>query len=107
MKRYTVILVGLAAAALLIRVTSRPAVEVRAAQPAPGDGFKITFGLKQKFHGRSGAGVLRDPAQVRSMRGWHLDTSDTLTPPTRWNIALRTVGADTPEKAVILHAVSA
>jgi Protein of unknown function (DUF3604) len=68
--------------------------------------FKVTFGLKQKNHGKSWAGVLTHPEQVRSIRGWHLDTADRITPPARWDITLRTTGGDTPEKAVILEVVS-
>src|SRR5437870_7304094 len=91
----------------LCLTAQRPPREVRAAQlSSPGDGFKITFGLKQKLHGRSWAGVLRDPGQVRSIRGWHLDSSDTITPPSRWNVTLRSVGADTPAKAILLEVAS-
>ena len=50
--------------------------------------------------------MLPHPEQVRSIRGWHLDAADRITPPTRWDITLRTAGGDTPEKAVILEVVS-
>jgi hypothetical protein len=80
---------------------SAPAVSSRAA-----GGFKVTFGLKNKFHGRSWAGVLPNPAQVRSIQGWHLDAEDRIIPPDRWEINLRTVANDTPEKAVILDVLS-
>src|SRR5689334_13675328 len=83
------VILGLAAAVLLLGLYSaaqRSSRPVEAAPPARSAGFKITFGVKQKLHGRSWAGVLQDPAQVRSMRGWHLDTGDTITPPTKWNI---------------------
>lgn len=72
----------------------------------PAAGFKITFGLKQKFHGRSRAGVLPNPGQVQSIRGWHLDADDKIIPPDRWEITLRTVAGDTPEKALIFDVVS-
>jgi hypothetical protein len=100
---------GLTAAMLrlgLYSTAQRSSRPVEAAPPARSAGFKITFGVKQKLHGRSWAGVLQDPAQVRSMRGWHLDTGDTITPPTKWNIALRSVGPDTPAKGVVLEVVS-
>jgi Protein of unknown function (DUF3604) len=75
-------------------------------QTEPALSFKITFGLKQKLHGRVWTGVLRNPAQIRSVRGWHLDVSDSITLPDRWNLSLRTVGGETPSKAVILDVLS-
>jgi hypothetical protein len=54
-----------------------------AAQTESALSFKITFGLKQKLHGRVWTGVLRNPAQIRSVRGWHLDASDSITVPDR------------------------
>src|SRR5206468_1239430 len=68
-------------------------------------GFKLTFGLKQKVHGRAWAGVLSRPERVRAVAGWHLDSTDKVEP-TRWDITLRTFGGDTPEKAVILDVSS-
>src|SRR5687767_531360 len=69
-------------------------------------GFKVTFGLKQKVHGRSLAGGVRNSGQIRSVSGWHLDTSDTIISPERWNITLRTAGGETSEKGVILDVLS-
>jgi hypothetical protein len=69
-------------------------------------GFKVTFGLKQKAHGRAWVGGLRNSGQTRSVSGWHLDTSDTIVSPDRWNITLRTAGGDIPEKGVILDVLS-
>ena len=50
--------------------------------------------------------MLRNPAQVRSVRGWHLDVSDSITLPDRWHLSLRTTAGDTPSKAVILEVLS-
>jgi hypothetical protein len=86
--------------------TSPAQSALAASEPGATGAFKVTFGLKQKFHGRSYAGVLPHPEQVRSIRGWHLDSLDRITPPTRWDITLRTAGGDTPEKAVILEVTS-
>ncbi|MCX6633806.1 MAG: DUF3604 domain-containing protein, partial [Acidobacteria bacterium] len=69
-------------------------------------GFMITFGLKAKTHGRAWSGGVRDPAQVRSIQGWHLGEGDSIVPPDRWNITLASVGGDVAAKAVILDLVS-
>lgn len=103
-----------AAALLLITVAWRAAEGQGAPSHAPprsasngsAGAFKVTFGLKQKFHGKSWAGVLPDPAQVRSIRGWRLDAEDRIIPPDRWEITLRTVANDTTEKAVILDVLT-
>lgn len=96
---------------VLCWVSGRSPVTARASGQAPAtvksaDGFKVTFGLKQKFHGRSWAGVLPDSGQVLSILGWHLGVDDTIMAPKRWDITLSTAGGDTPEKAVILDVLS-
>ena len=70
--------------------------------PPAGASFKLTFGLKRKAHGINWSGGLRNPAQVRSIHGWHFDAQDRILPPDRWDIALRTAGGEPPAKAVIL-----
>lgn len=99
-------------------VWTRPAVDpapsrrsaVSAGSPSlpapPSSGFKITFGLRVKNHGRNWSGGVRNPAQVRSIQGWHLSSSDAIVPPDRWNIVLTSVGGDVAAKAVILDLVS-
>ncbi len=58
-----------------------PQASVNAAQAeAPHSlGFLITFGLKNRAAGRVWSGGVRNPAQIRSLRGWHLGTGG-LTP---------------------------
>ena len=103
---------GIVAAASIFAAALWHAASGQPVRPAPAPAraastgsFKVTFGLKQKLHGRSWAGVLPHPEQVRSIRGWHLDASDRVER-SRWEITLRTGGGDTPEKAVILDVVS-
>lgn len=99
---------ALLAGAMFWAYQHRTPVTVRAAGHAVtgADGFKVTFGLKRKFNGRSCAGVLSNPAQIRSITGWHLGAGDKIIPPQRWDITLHTVGGDTPAKAVILDVLS-
>src|SRR5512142_571665 len=73
---------------------------------AQAPGFKITFGLRSKAHGRVWSGGVRNAAQVRSVQGWHLGAEDSIVPPNRWNIALQMAGGDVASKAVILDLVS-
>jgi hypothetical protein len=80
---------------------------VAQSQPAPQTaGFKITFGVRNRAHGRIWNGGIRTPAQVRAMQGWHLGANDRIVPPDRWNITLETVGGDVASKAVILDLAS-
>ncbi|MGH9666121.1 MAG: hypothetical protein ACRD9L_16980, partial [Bryobacteraceae bacterium] len=103
---------ALLAGAMFWAYRQRSPTTVRAGGQAGGeavtgaDGFKITFGLKRKGNGRSWPGVLRNPAQIRSISGWHLGAGDTIVPPRRWDITLHTVAGDTPAKGVILDVLS-
>lgn len=100
------LLVVAAAAALgisLSRSAARMPEATRAEPAGPSAGFKITFGLKQKGRGRDFSGGMRDALQVRSVRGWHLAASDSLTPPARWSLTLAAAGPDTPAKGLIVE----
>ena len=97
---------ALAAAALVSTRVGEVKTQAAATASASSSGFKITFGLKQKAHGRVWSGGVRDRAQIRSIRGWHLDASDSIVPPNQWNITLASIGGDVASKAVILDLVS-
>src|SRR5262245_13614188 len=101
----TMVAVLLVAAATLELVSGPRRADAPQAPPVAlgvSSGFKITYGLKQKINGRGIAGVVRNSASVRSITGWHLDVNDRIVPPDRWELTLRTVANDTPEKGVIL-----
>lgn len=65
--------------------------------------FRITFGVKRQFPNVSWAGGFRNAAQVRSVAGWHLDTSDAMRPPAEWDITLRPAGRDITAKGVLFE----
>ncbi len=69
-------------------------------------GFKITFGVRSKGHGRVWTGGVRNAAQIRSIKGWHLGAGDSIVAPDRWNITMEMVGGDVAAKSVILDLVS-
>ncbi len=76
------------------------------AEGRPGAAFKLTFGARSRTAGRVWSGSVRDPAQVRSIQGWHLGASDSIVPPNRWNVALEAAGGAVSAKAVILNLLS-
>lgn len=106
--RYTLPCLALlgAGAALWLRSAPAPAAVPPAVQTPRSSGFKITFGLRVKGHGRNWSGGVRNTAQIGSISGWHLSAGDTIVPPDRWNITLTMVAGDVAAKAVILDLVS-
>jgi len=92
--------------ALWMRSAPAPPVTAALAEAPRSSGFKITFGLRNKSHGRVWSGGVRNPAQIRSIQGWHLAAEDSIVPPGRWNITLSMVGGDVAAKAVILDLVT-
>ncbi|MFB3826280.1 MAG: DUF3604 domain-containing protein [Bryobacteraceae bacterium] len=95
-----------AGAALWLRSAPAPPVAAASVETPRFAGFKITFGLRMKGHGRVWSGGVRNPAQIRSIRGWHFGEEDVIVPPDRWNVTLTMVAGDVAAKAVILDLVS-
>ena len=83
-----------------------PPAAAAPADSARASGFKITFGVKNRAHGRVWSGAVRNPAQIRSVEGWHFGSGDSIIRPNLWNITLETVGGDVAAKAVVLDLVS-
>ena len=100
-------LAGLAAGfGLWLRSTPAPPVAAAGFESPRASGFRITFGLRVKGHGRNWNGGVRNAAQIRSIGGWHLGAEDSIVPPERWNVTLAMVAGDVAAKAVILDLVS-
>jgi hypothetical protein len=89
-----------------MRPGSAPPAAAAPADSARASGFKITFGVKNRAHGRIWSGGVGNPAQIRSVEGWHFGSGDSIVRPNRWNITLETVGGDVAAKAVVLDLVS-
>ncbi|MBM3744753.1 MAG: exo-alpha-sialidase, partial [Acidobacteria bacterium] len=77
-----------------------------APDPQARSAFKITFGLRNRFPNVAWPGGFRNPAQIRSLSGWRLDTSDAIRPPAQWDITLRSAGRDILPKGVIVDLLS-
>jgi len=109
MKRifFPLLWVAILAIATGMWVKSSPPIAAAPAAPPRAAGFKITFGVKNRNHGRVWSGGVRNAAQIGSIRGWHFGADDSVVPSDRWNITLSMVGGDVAAKAVILDLVSA
>ncbi|MBI4909135.1 MAG: DUF3604 domain-containing protein [Acidobacteria bacterium] len=103
MKKALLAVVAASALVWLAPWKRRP-VPVHAAleSPAACCAFQITFGQKRKVPGINWSGGVRDAAQVRRILGWHLDETDSIVPPNRWNVSLRAIGNFVPPKGVII-----
>jgi hypothetical protein len=85
---------------------SLPSVAAASSETQASPGFQITFNARARGAGRIWSGGVRNVAQVRSIRGWHLGADDSLVSPNRWNLTLEAVAGDVASKAVIVDLVS-
>jgi hypothetical protein len=108
-RRWSSFLLVLSLGAIVALWMPSPSASPVAAAPAApprSSGFLITFGVRSKGAGRVWSGGVRNPAQIRSIQGWHLGAGDSIVPPDRWNITLEMAGGEVAAKAVILNLIT-